>query len=378
MADLGFLKQFEKDVAKIDGIESQSEPPRYWHGTGNYVLNYILSGNFHRAIPQGRITALAGPSSSGKSFVQCNIAREAQKDGALVLMVDSENALDDEFVGKIGVDTEKPELYNYKSVVTISNTIKMLSNFIKGYRKYYEAQEGGVEAGAKVLIIIDSLDMLLTDSELDNFTKGDNKGDQGQRAKQTKAMLRNLVQAIKNLNISIVCTHQVYAATQDKILKGEGVWVINDAVRYSLSQIALLTRLKLKDDSKEVSGIRMKCEGFKTRFTKPFQTVVIDVPYETGMNEYSGLIDVAESMGILARAGSYKQIVGTDTKFYAKNIADYADDILAALQTKVDEEGAMIEVGKDEEEEKGESQSKTSKRRKETHRLAAGVAEQEE
>lgn len=377
MSDLGFIKQFEKDVSKIDGIESQSEPPRYWHGTGNYVLNYILSGNFHRAIPQGRITALAGPSSSGKSFVQCNIAREAQKDGALVLMVDSENALDDEFVGKIGVDTSKPELYNYKSVVTISNTIKMISNFIKGYRKYYEGQEGGIEAGAKVVIIIDSLDMLLTDSELDNFTKGDNKGDQGQRAKQIKAMLRNLVQAIKNLNISIVCTHQVYAATQEKILKGEGVWVINDAVRYSLSQIALLTRLKLKDDSREVSGIRMKCEGFKTRFTKPFQTVVIDVPYETGMNEYSGLIEVAESMGVISRAGSYKQLVGTDKKFYAKHVAQYADDILASLQEKVDE-GAMIEIGKDEEEEKGENQSSTSKRRKDTHRMSQGATEASE
>lgn len=378
MADLGFLKQFEKDVSKMDGITSQSEPPRYWHGTGNYVLNYILSGNFHKAIPQGRITALAGPSSSGKSFVQCNIAREAQKDGALVLMVDSENALDDEFVSKIGVQTDSPELYNYKSVVTISNTIKMISNFIKGYRKYYESQEGGIREGAKVLIVVDSLDMLLTDSELDNFTKGDNKGDQGQRAKQTKAMLRNLVQAIKDLNISIVCTHQVYAATQDKILKGEGVWVINDAVRYSLSQIALLTRLKLKDDSREVSGIRMKCEGFKTRFTKPFQTVVIDVPYETGMNQYSGLIEVAESMGILTRAGAYKQIVGSDTKFYAKNIADYADQILKSLQDKVDNEGAMIEVGKDEEEEKGENQSATSKRRKDTHRMSQGVTEQSE
>ncbi|MFY0658074.1 MAG: hypothetical protein JXR12_15155 [Neptunomonas phycophila] len=381
MADIGFLKDFEKEVAKIDGITSQSEPPRYWHSAGNYVLNYILSGNFNYAIPQGRITALAGPSASGKSFVQCNISREAQKDGALVVMVDSENALDDDFVGKIGVETDDPAFYNYKSVVTISNTIKMLSKFIKSYRSYYEKQEGGVEEGRKVLIVIDSLDMLLTDSELNNFTKGENKGDQGQRAKQTKALLRNLVQSIKSLNISILVTHQVYAATQEQILKGEGVWIINGAVRYSLSQIALLTKLKLKGDSSDstkVTGIRMKCEGFKTRFTSPNQTVVIEVPYETGMDQYSGLVDVAESLGVIERAGSWKKLAGTDTKFYARDIDKHADDVLAALQVKVDAGNTDLQIGDDEEEEKGESQSATSKRRKDTHRLAQGVTESAE
>ena len=378
MADIGFLKYFEKEVAKIEGITSQSEPPRYWHNTGNYVLNYILSGNFNYGIPQGRITALAGPSASGKSFVQCNIAREAQKEGALVLMIDSENALDDNFVGKIGVETDDPSMYNYKSVVTITNTISMLSKFVKSYKSYYEKQEGGIEEARHVLIVIDSLDMLLTDSELANFTKGDNKGDQGQRAKQTKALLRNLVQTIKSLNISIVVTHQVYAATQEQILKGEGVWVINGAVRYSLSQIVLLTKLKLKSDSsdaKKVTGIRMKCEGFKTRFTSPNQNVVIEVPYETGMDKHSGLCDVAEAMGVIERAGSWKKIPGTDIKFYARDIAKYADQILIALQEKLSKGDVELQMGNGEVEEKGENQNATSKRRKETHRLAQGVAE---
>jgi hypothetical protein len=45
-------------------------------------------------------------------------------------------------------------------------------------------------------------------------------------------------------------------------LDGEGKWAINNAIRYSASQIALITRLKLKQDG-EVTGIRMSVETFK-------------------------------------------------------------------------------------------------------------------
>lgn len=337
------LSAFEKDVAKIENVTGDSSPPRYWHSTGNYVLNYILSGNLMYSIPQGRVTALAGPSSCGKSFIQCNIAANAQKDDdTFVLMIDTENALDDDFVGKIGVNTESN--YLYKSAITIRSVSELLSSFFKHYRKVNSAD---LANGKKVLIVLDSLDMLMTDSEFENFRKGENKGDQGQRAKQYKALLRYLVQEIKDLNIAIVITHQVYAATQDQILKGEGVWVVNGAVRYSLSQIALLTRLKLKDDSGDIAGIRMKAEGFKTRFTKPFQTVTIEVPYETGIDKFSGLVDMCESIGVVERAGSWKKIVGTDIKFYAKDVADYAEELLARAQAAL--QTAVVRVGKDEE-----------------------------
>lgn len=370
MADLAFLKEFEKKVSSIDGVESGSEPPRYWFGSGNYALNYVLTGNFHHAVPQGRVVALAGPSSSGKSFVQCNFVREAQKDGAYVLMVDTENALDDEFTSKIGIDVE--EGYNYKSVVTIDNVYKVLSFFIKGYQKSY-----GRDADApKVLIVIDSLDMLLTEAESKHFDKGDSTGDQGQRAKQLKALLRNLVQSIKGLNISVVVTHQVYAAKQEQILKGEGVWVINDAVRYSLSTIGLLTRLKLKDKgTSTVTGIRMKVEGFKTRFTQPFQNVTIEVPYETGMDPCSGLVDMMESVGILETRGSYKQIKGTETKFYAKNIHEHTEAVFAAFDALSEGEKHVKVVDDDVEVEKGETQAQQKKRRNTTDRIKQAVEE---
>jgi recombination protein RecA len=318
MVDLGFLKDFEKDLSKAGMEAGSAAPPAYYHSSGNYVLNRIMSGQFSKGLAaQGRVTGLAGPSGAGKSFIAGNLMREAQRDGAYLLVLDSENALDSEFVSKIGVDTTQG--FSYYDPITIPQVTKIISSFITKYKK----------AGAtdKVHITIDSLDMLLTETEESHYEKGDTKGDQGQRNKQIKAMLRTFVQSIKNTNISMVITSQVYR-NQD-VTNGEGVWVVSDAVKYSLSQICLLTKLKLKDKAtNETSGIRMKVEGYKTRFTQPFQTAVIEVPYETGMDPYNGLFDVAKGLGIIDQRGAWCY-VGDDIKWQgAKLPSEHAKMIL--------------------------------------------------
>jgi len=319
-----FLKDFKKDLDKIGIEEGASTPPSYWFSTGNHVLNRIISGSFMKGIPQGRVTGLVGPSGAGKSFVLGNILRNAQQAGALAVVIDSENAFDDGFAQAIGINTDGDD-YMYIPVITIPDVTRVVSNFIKSYKA----------SGAEdtVVIGIDSLDMLLTETEQDQFDKGQIKGDQGQKNKQLKKMLRTFVQAIKNTNISIVLTDQVYR-NQD-VMNGEGVWMVKDAVKYSLSQIVMLTKLKLKDTgSREVKGIRMKCEGYKTRFTKPYQTVTIMVPYEDGMDPYSGLADVAQGLGVVQKKGSRWAVTGEEKSWYEKDIADHAGDILVACEAQ--------------------------------------------
>lgn len=322
-----FLSTFEKDLDKIDGVSTSSEPPRYWFSTGNCVLNRIISGSFHKGIPQGRITCLAGPSMSGKSFLAGNVLKSAQEQGAFVLVVDSENALDNDFMTAIGVDITHN--YKYVSVLTIPQVSKIVSSFIKGYRDEYSDDS----TAPQVVIVIDSLDMLMTESEKEHYEKGETAGDQGQQAKQLKAMLRTFLQDIKHLNISIIVTKQVYKAKQDQLLLGEGSWVVNDAIRFSCSQIVLLTKLKLKGASLgEVLGIRMKCEGFKTRFAKPFQTVTIEVPYDTGMDKFSGLLDVALNLGVVERRGGWYVLAGCEDKWRAKDMEQHADIIISKCE----------------------------------------------
>lgn len=330
--NMEFIKTFDREVAKMVGVGTSSQPPRYWYSTGNNVLNRIISGSFFKGIPQGRITNLAGSSGSGKSFLAANLVVAAQQAGAFCLVVDSENALDDEFMTKIGVDVDRSG-YRYADVATIPQVIDVVSSFLKGYKK-----EFGEDVDApEIFILIDSLDMLMTETELEHYGKGEAKGDQGQRNKQLKAMLRSFVQDIKKINVAMVVTSQVYK-NQD-VKNGEGVWIVSDAVKYAASQIVLLSKLKMKDDSGKVqsyAGIIMKCEGYKTRFTQPFQNIRIEVPYATGMNPYSGLADAAVALDVCKRTGGWYSVVGSDNKWYEKNIADVAEDILVKCETKGD------------------------------------------
>lgn len=327
-----FLKSFRKDLEKMDGVITSAEPPRYWYSTGNYVLNRIISGSYKNGIPQGRVTDLAGPSGAGKSFFTANLIRVAQQSGATVLVVDSEGALTADFVSKLGVDPTYGN-YLYTGVDTIPQASRVISRFLNGYK---EAHGTGTDA-PQVLIVLDSLDMLTTETEMEHFEKGVTKGDQGQKNKQLKAMLRTFVQAIKSLNIAMVCTSQVYK-NQD-ILNGEGVWIVSDAVKYACSQIVLIQKRKLKDESRgakagDIAGVRMICEGYKTRFTKPFQKVEINVPYDEGMDPCSGLLEVAVAFGVVERKGSWYLISGSDKQWRAADIGEYADEIIDLLEAQ--------------------------------------------
>lgn len=348
----GFFAAFEKELEEMPGVGTSALPPRYWYPTGNFVLNKIISGSYFRGIPQGRITDLAGSSGAGKSFLAANLVKAAQQAGATVLVVDSENALDDDFMGKIGVDTDNGK-YLYAEVTTIAQVTRVVSKFLAGYR----ADVGEDPEGEQILILIDSLDMLMTDTEQENYDKGIQKGDQGQRNKQLKAMLRGFVQDIKTLNVAIVCTSQVYK-NQD-VMNGEGVWIVSDAVKYACSQIVMLSKLKLREavkgsTVKEITGINMKCEGYKTRFTKPFQVVNVEVPYEAGMDPYSGLVDALVALGLVLKGGSWYTIAETGEKFQEKDIGQFAEDLLVKaeaqvqvfLQTKL--EGTNMEVDESE------------------------------
>lgn len=356
MADLSFLKDFKKSIADIEGIGDNSQDPRFWLSTGNYNLNKIISGSFYKGIPQGRLTALCGPSSSGKSFLGANLVANAQKEGAFALVIDSEHALADKFMTDIGVDVNNN--YLYQEITTIPQVIQILSSFLQKYRKDY----GNSEKAPKVIVLIDSLDMLLTERELEHFEAGESAGDQGQRNKQLKAMLRPIVQSIKDLNITVVFTSQVYK-NQD-LKNGEGVWLFADSTKYAASQIILLTKLKLKDTGESaVRGIRMKCEGYKTRFTKPFQTVTIEVPYDTGMNPLSGLILVAEEMKIIEKRGSRYGFVGEEVSFFSKDIAEHAERILSSGEAKRDAYLKFIEASEEVAEDQGETAKDTKARR---------------
>lgn len=339
-----FLKNLRKQEQKLEegGIAVKSPPPKWWISTGSFLLNKIISGKYKGGIAQGRISGVTGPSSAGKSFIIANIVREAQAQGLGVLVLDSESALDDNFMSAIGVDVERDD-YIYRGISTIPQATKIVSGFIKEYRESGETQP--------FLVVLDSIDMLQTSTQEENYSKGEAKGDQGQHAKQIKAMLAPWVHDIKSVNMAMVVTKQVFQEQDPMLAKNpQTAWKFTESTKYALSQILLVTRFMLKDENAkkipgrsdtQYAGIRLKAYGMKTRFTKPFQSVSIEVPYETGINPYDGILQVAVSMDVVEQNGAWYSFNGT--KFQSKNLADHQEAILEALIVKESEGSEYLE-----------------------------------
>ena len=298
-----FRTSLTKNIQGISvGFESD---PNTWVSTGNYTLNYLISGDFQRGIPLGRVTMLAGESGSGKSLIASgNLIKNAQEQGIFCVALDSENALHEDWLQALGVDTNPDKLLRI-NVAMVDDVAKIISDFITNYSKEYDSKDESERP--KILFIIDSLGMLLTPTDRDQFEKGDMKGDLGRKAKSLTALIRNTVNLIGNYNIGLVATNHTYASQDmfdpdDKISGGQGFI-------YASSIVVAMRKLKLKEDEdgnkvSDVRGIRAACKVMKTRYAKPFEAVQVKIPYETGMDPYSGLVDLFEAKGLLKKEGN--------------------------------------------------------------------------
>jgi len=313
------VSKFRKTLTKsITGMSSGFNDPTDWISTGNYALNYLVSGDFNKGIPLGKVTVFAGESGAGKSYICAgNIVKHAQEQGIFVVLIDSENALDETWLKALDVDTDEKKLLKL-NMSMIDDVAKTVSTFMDDYRAMNE------EDRPKVLFVIDSLGMLLTPTDVDQFQKGDMKGDMGRKPKALTSLVRNTVNMIGSHNVGLVCTNHTYASQDmfdpdDKISGGQGFI-------YASSIVVAMKKLKLKEDEagnkiSEVRGIRAGCKVMKTRYAKPFEGVQVKIPYETGMNPYSGLVDLFEKKGILVKDGNrlkYVDSKGTETKEYRK------------------------------------------------------------
>jgi RecA/RadA recombinase len=313
------LSKFRKSITKsIDGISVGFNDPDTWISTGNYTLNYLISGDFNKGIPMGKVTVFAGESGAGKSFIcSGNLIRHAQQQGIYPILIDSENALDEAWLHALGVETGEDKLLKL-NMAMIDDVAKVISDFVKEYKTLPEDQR------PKVLFVIDSLGMLLTPTDVNQFEAGEMKGDLGRKPKALTALVRNCVNMFGSLNIGLVATNHTYASQDmfdpdDKISGGQGFI-------YASSIVVAMRKLKLKEDEdgnkiSEVKGIRASCKVMKTRYAKPFESVQVKIPYETGMSPYSGLTDMLEGKGLLAKEGNslkYTLADGTVIKQFRK------------------------------------------------------------
>ena len=325
------VSKFRKNLTKsITGMSHGFHDPTDWISTGNFALNYLISGDFHKGVPLGKVTVLAGESGSGKSFIAAgNLVRAAQEQGIYVILIDSENALDETWLKALNVDTDDKKLLKL-GMSMVDDVAKTVSTFMVDYREMPE------EERPKILFVIDSLGMLLTPTDVDQFTKGDMKGDMGRKPKALTALVRNCVNMFGSHNVGLVATNHTYASQDmfdpdDKISGGQGFI-------YASSIVIAMKKLKLKEDEDgkkvtDVRGIRAACKVMKTRYAKPFESVQVKIPYETGMDPYSGLVDLFEKKGLLKQQGNRLKYVDSSKQEHLHYRKDWDGEKLEIIMS---------------------------------------------
>jgi recombination protein RecA len=330
------ISKFRKSITKsIDGLGIGFNDPTDWISTGNYALNYLISGDFLKGVPLGKVTVFAGESGAGKSYIcSGNIIKNAQEQGIYVILVDSENALDEEWLKALGVDTSENKLLKL-NMAMIDDVAKTISEFMKEYKLM------PVEERPKVMFVVDSLGMLLTPTDVNQFEAGEMKGDMGRKPKALTSLVRNCVNMFGTYNVGMVCTNHTYASQDmfdpdDKISGGQGFI-------YASSIVVAMKKLKLKTDAdgnktSEVHGIRSACKIMKTRYAKPFEGVQVEIPYSTGMSPTSGLVDLFEKKGILTKSGNKLQYISKATgEVFSEFRKNWTEEKLSVIMEEWDE-----------------------------------------
>jgi RecA/RadA recombinase len=266
--------RIEKEVTK-----------RTFISTGVYLLDAALSAHMlEGGIPTNRISAFAGESGSGKSFLAYSVVKNAQAKGYSCIYIDTEQSIDLEDLPNYGIDTDlnKFRLIRSNKVEDINITLTQLVDDLK------EQKLAGVKL-PKILLVLDSLGQMASNKEKEDLLKGDIKQDMT-KAKALSSMFRSLNMDLGLLDIPFLVINQTYKTLDmfpKEMLRG------GNGLLYSASVIGFLSKSKLKTGNEDdmdlgSSGINVLFKTSKNRLAKP-KKIRFDISFVEGMNPYSGL-----------------------------------------------------------------------------------------
>lgn len=283
------IKSVDKTAEII--AESATSNIKEWIPTGSYVLNAAMSGDLFKAIPTGRVITFAGTSGAGKSYLACSCCREAQKMGYTPIYMDSESAIDANFVSRLGVD---PNNLIIKQVSTIAETSQFLANTLDALAK----QEEEYGTHQKVIFVLDSLGNLTSDKERDDIMAGNNKRDMT-KAQEIKALFRVNATALGKMQCPLIVVNHVYSAVGAYV--PTNVQAGGSGIQYNASLTIELSAAKLDDkdnekaaaqrqgaDTTTKNGVLVTAKSVKSRFCRPYK-VKFQIPYFKKPNAFCGL-----------------------------------------------------------------------------------------
>jgi RecA/RadA recombinase len=312
-----------------------------WIDTGCLALNAIVSGSLYGGIPMGRLTGFVGPESCGKTLMVNKIMANAQsKKNMHIAYFDTEGALDENTAKRLGCDTSK--IKHVPSEVTENcrnQIVKFLDTVI----------EKGLQG--KILIAIDSLGNLITAQEKKKIEEGSDTPDMGNRAKALKSMMRAITHAAAKANCPVVFTNHIYddpsqlhPSAIKKQAGGSGPLYMASVIVQMAKKAERSSDSKNKDSndtvtplSKDINGLTLRALTTKNRFVPPFLETEMYLNFRTGLNKYSGLLEMCEGYGILEKQGHRHAFNGEVLGFFKDWKTDESvwERILPSLEEKL-------------------------------------------
>lgn len=292
--------------------------------TGAYIFNALVSGSIYGGLPSNKITALAGESSTGKTFFALSIVKYflMQNPDAQVIYFESESAITKTMLSDRGIDVKRLGLVPVTTVQEFrTQSIKVVDEYTKLKKK----------DRPPLMFVLDSLGMLSTTKEVEDASAGKETRDMT-RAQVVKSIFRILSLKLGRAGIPLVITNHTYDVVgsympQKEMGGGSGL-------KYAASTIIYLSKSKEKDGT-EVVGNIIKCKAFKSRFTKENSMVATRLYYdERGLDRYYGLLELGEKYGVFEKSGNRYKI--GESSVYPKSIlADpekyFTPEIMQAL-----------------------------------------------
>ena len=293
--------------------------------TGSYIFNALVSGSIYGGLPSNRITAIAGESSTGKTFFTLSVVRsflEKNPDG-IVLYFESESAVSKDLLETRGIDSNRVAVI---PVVTVQEFRTQALKTLKNYSKMDPADR------KPMMFCLDSLGNLSTSKELADSEEGKDTRDMT-RAQVVKAIFRVLTLELGRCDVPLIVTNHTYdvvgAYIPTKEMGG------GSGLKYAASTIIYLSKSKERDSKKEIVGNIIKCMTQKSRFTKENTKVETRLFYDArGLDKYYGLLELGEKYGVFERRGN-RIVVGESSVFPSVILANpskyFTEEIMQQL-----------------------------------------------
>jgi RecA/RadA recombinase len=335
-----YSKLVGNEMAKLIDETPLSSDPQRFYDTGSYMMNALITGDFFKGVPEGKITSLAGDPGTGKTFIALSVVKNFlnEHQNGHVIWYDTENAITKEMFTDRNIDYER---IVYSPVATVEDFKK---ETLKWLNEYNHAEE---EDKVPVIMVLDSLGGLTTKKTVDD-TLNEKEVVDMTRPKLIKSAMTILALELQKAKIPLIVNNHIYdsiSAYSGKQMSG------GSGLKFFSSTILFLTKRKEKDGTSQIGNI-ITARAEKSRFTIENSKAELYLSFKTGLNRYHGLLPIAEEAGIFKRVG-HRYETADGRKLYEKQIMAEAStfftpSVLEQLNVQVKE---LFSYGKAEEEE---------------------------